>query len=221
MAKEQRLEKHLILAELVERWARKNGLLGNAYIQRLLPALINQENLSMWASIDPFTQLPHVASGRGLRFERIAMRLTSFRNALVFAPVAVTWIAVSKATSAFEIYVEKNANATVNFLQFWQDGYGILGEEWQIEKVALFDALIVFLVICLSFAINFFWQASDSLREKEEAELEDERAQVAFAIKEYLFTKQTISRLTLNRGIATAIENLVQATENLQHRRRR
>lgn len=221
MSKEKKLEKNLILAELVERWARKHGFLRNAYIERLLPALVNQENLSMWASIDPFAQLPHPASQRGSRFERIAIRLTAFRNALVFAPVAITWIAVSQATSAFEKYVEQNANATVNFLQFWQNGYGVLGEEWQIEKVALFDAAIVLIVIFMSFAINFFWQGSDSLREREEAELEDERAQVAFAIKEYLFTKQTISRLTLNRGVATAIENLVQATENLQHRRRR
>lgn len=221
MAKEQKLEKHLILAELVERWARKNGFLRNAYIERILPALINQENLAFWAATDPFVQLPHAVSQRGSRFEKVAMRLTAFRNALVFAPVAITWIAVSKATSAFEVYIEKNVNATVNFLQFWQDGYGLLGEEWQIEKVALFDAIIVFIVICLSFAINFFWHSSDSLREKEEAELEDERAQVAFAIKEYLFSKQTISRLTLNRGVATAIENLVQATENLQRRRRR
>jgi len=39
---------------------------------------------------------------------------------------------------------------------------------------------------------------------------------LGLAIKEYLYTKQTLTRATLNAGVATAIENLVLATENLQ-----
>jgi hypothetical protein len=35
-----------------------------------------------------------------------------------------------------------------------------------------------------------------------------------------LYSKQTISRLTLNQGIATAIENLVEVTEKLKRRRK-
>ena len=51
---------------------------------------------------------------------------------------------------------------------------------------------------------------------QEETELEEERTELALAIKEYLHNKQTVTRATLNAGVATAIENLVQATENIQ-----
>jgi hypothetical protein len=59
------------------------------------------------------------------------------------------------------------------------------------------------------------------LNSEEEKQLTQDRLQIAIAIKEYLYTKQTISKLSLNQGVATAIENLVEATENLKGRRKR
>ena len=63
---------------------------------------------------------------------------------------------------------------------------------------------------------NFLSDRSETRLRAEEDELEIERAELAIAIKEYLFTKQTLTRATLNSGVATAIENLIQATENIQ-----
>jgi hypothetical protein len=68
----------------------------------------------------------------------------------------------------------------------------------------------------MTLGINYFWQISDGLTEKEEIELENERAQIAYAIKEYLFTKRSITRLAVNQSIATAVDNLVDVTERLQ-----
>lgn len=216
MAARRKVEKNRLLAEVVELWARKHGFLNNPYIQKLIPALVRKKNLTMWATIDPFEALPHPISRRGASFARAAKVTTSWRNALVFSPVAITWIAVGQATSAFERYVAENTNATVNFLQFWQNGYGYLSDTWLISKVAIFDAIIVTGVILMTLGINYFWQISDGLTEKEEIELENERAQIAFAIKEYLFTKRSITRLAVNQSIATAVENLVDVTERLQ-----
>ena len=56
-----------------------------------------------------------------------------------------------------------------------------------------------------------------SQTEAEETEIKNERAQVAFAIKEYLFTKRSITRLAVNQSIATAVDNLVETTERLQN----
>jgi hypothetical protein len=140
---------------------------------------------------------------------------------LVFAPVAFTWLAVGRATAAFQIYTEKNLNATVNFLQFWQNGYGELDEKWRIGTVAATDAIIVFIVIFLTLGVTFFSAKAQELTIVDEKFLVDERSELAIAIKEYLFTKQSLSKLTLNQGVASAIENLVEATEKLKRGRRR
>jgi hypothetical protein len=219
MAARKRIEKNRLLAELLELWARKHGFLNDPYIQKIIPALIRKKNLTMWSTVDPFEALPRPVSRRGASFARAAKITTSWRNALVFSPVAITWIAVGKATTAFELYVSENTNATVNFLQFWQNGYGYLSDFWLISKVAFFDAIIVFSIIVMTLGINYFWQISDGLTEKEEKELENERLQLAYALKEYLFTKRSITRLALNQSIASAVDNLVDATERLQEMR--
>jgi hypothetical protein len=219
MAARKKIEKNRLLAELLELWARKHGFLNDPYIQKIIPALIRKKNLTMWSTVDPFEALPRPVSRRGASFARAAKITTSWRNALVFSPVAITWIAVGKATTAFELYVSENTNATVNFLQFWQNGYGYLSDFWLISKVAFFDAIIVFSIILMTLGINYFWQISDGLTEKEEKELENERLQLAYALKEYLFTKRSITRLALNQSIASAVDNLVDATERLQEMR--
>jgi len=219
MARVTKLEKHRILADLIEKWARGYGLLADPYIEKLTHALRTSENLALWSSIDPFELLPYPKAVNGNKLQRYARILSDIRNALVFAPVAFTWLAVGQATSAFEKFVNENSAATVNFLEFWQNGYDILDPAWRISKVALTDAIIVFLVILLSIISNFFSEKSVQINSIEDQELANDRLELAFAIKEYLFTKQTVSKLTINQGVATAVENLVIATEKLQRRR--
>ena len=216
-----KLEKNRILADLIEIWARKYGLMRDPYVDRFLIALKENQNLAMWSTMEPMLLLPYATSVNGRKLKKIAARLAIVRNALVFAPVAFTWLAVGQATSAFQKFVEINATATVNFLEFWQNGYDVLSEQWRISTVAATDASIVFIVIILSVSITYLNEVAKDRKEEEEAFIQDERAEIALAIKEYLQTKQTVTRLTLNQGIATAIENLVEATENLQKRRRK
>ena len=128
---------------------------------------------------------------------------------------------MGQATTAFQKFVETNSTATVNFLEFWQNGYDVLDEKWRISTVALTDALIVFIVIFLSVGATYLADLANYRSQEEDSVLLEERAELALAIKEYLYTKQTVTRLTLNQGIATAIENLVEATENLQKRRKK
>ena len=221
MARVKKIQKNELLADIVQRWASKYGFLAHPYISNLISSLRNNENLPMWSTVDPFELLPYPLSTRGNKIRRVSRVLTMWRNALVFAPVAFTWLAVGRATEAFKLYTDKNINATVNFLQFWQDGYGILNEKWRIGTVALLDASIVFIVIGLTIGITYSNIKIKDLNSQEEAYLLNERLEVAIAIKEYLYNKQTLSKLTLNQGVATAIENLVEVTEKLKGRRRR
>ena len=221
MARVKKLEKNIILAELIERWARKHRCSNDAYVSSLINALLKNENLAMWATTNPFELLPYPEITRGSTIKRITRILTLWRNALVFAPVAFTWLAVGQATSAFQTYTDQNINATVNFLQFWQNGYGLLDEKWRIGTVAITDATLVFIVIALTISITYLTIRGKDLNIVQEKELYQERMQIAIAIKDYLHNKQSISKLTLNQGVATAIENLVAATERLKRGRRR
>jgi len=221
MARIPKIEKNRILAELIENWARKYGLSRDPYVARLLVALKENQNLAMWSTMEPMQLLPYATPVSGLKLQKLAARFSILRNALVFAPVAFTWLAVGQATSAFQKFVETNSTATVNFLEFWQNGYDILDEKWRISTVALTDAIIVFIVIFLSIGATYLTEAAKYRNEEEDSFLLEERVELALAIKEYLYTKQNLTRLTLNQGVATAIENLVEATENLQKRRRK
>lgn len=221
MARVRKLEKNLILAELIQTWARKNKCIDDVYVSNLTAALVKNENLAMWATTDPLDLLPYPDAQRGKKLKQLVKTFTLLRNALVFAPVAFTWLAVGQATSAFQIYTDQNINATVNFLQFWQNGYDLLDEKWRIGTVAITDAIIVFVVIGLTITITYLSTRSKELFYEDEKNLAQERLQLAIAIKEYLFSKQSISKLSLNQGVATAIENLVEATERLKRRRRR
>lgn len=221
MARVKKLEKNVILAELIEEWAKKNNCINDAYVSSLITSLVKKENMSMWATTDPFELLPFPVIDDGQKIKKISKTLALWRNALVFAPVAFTWLAVGQATSAFETYTEQNLNATLNFLQFWQNGYGLLDDKWRIGTVAKTDAAIVFVVIALTIALTYLTARSKDLNFRQEKVLTQERLQLAIAIKEYLHSKQTISKLSLNQGVATAIENLVEATDRLKGRRRR
>ena len=221
MARLPKIEQNRILADLIERWSRKYGFLADPYTSRLTFALRENQNLSLWSTVDPFNLLPYPTPQIGTRMQKLGATLGAIRNALVFAPVAFTWLAVGQATSAFQLFVEKNVNATVNFLEFWQNGYGVLASEWRISTVAITDATIVFVVIVLSFLSNYLEDRASAQIEVADHILLDERTDLALAIKDYLFNKQTVSKLSLNQGVASAIENLVTATENLQKRRKR
>lgn len=221
MARVSKVERNQILAEVVQGWAREHRATNDPYIMGLTRALLENKNLAMWSSIDPLQMLPTPKSENQDSMFTTFRRVNMVRNALVFAPVAVTWLAVGKATSAFQLFVEKNTSATVNFLEFWQNGYDVLGSEWRISRVATADFLIVLIVIALTLFSNYLGEIANRREIEAERSIALERTELALAIKEYLFTKQSISRLTLNQGVATAIENLVTATENLQKPRRR
>jgi hypothetical protein len=220
MARVTRLEKHRILADLIEKWARGHGLLGDPYLEKLTHALRTNENLAMWAAIDPFELLPYPIANSGNKMRNYATIASNIRNGLVFFPVGFTWLAISKATSAFEKFVNENVTTTVNFLEFWQNGYDILDPKWRISNVGLTDAIIVFIIIILNVASGYFAAKSIQLNRIEDQELAHDRLELTIAIKEYLFTKQTVTKLSINQGLATAVENLVITTEKLQRRRR-
>ena len=210
------LQKNIILAELIKSWSVRHKVTDDPYINGLVKALVDNNNLAMWASIDALSYLPHPRSTSEDSVRKVYRRLNALRNSLVFAPVALTWLAVGQATAAFKEFVDKNTTATVNFLEFWQNGYDTLGSEWRLSSIAFLDFMIVFSVILITILTNTLSDRSEKRLTIELDDIERERLDLGLAIKEYLYTKQTLTRATLNAGVGTAIENLILATENLQ-----
>jgi hypothetical protein len=126
MAGVKKTPPNLILANAIQSWSNQYGIKDDPYLSQLHQAVNTRKNLPMWASLDPLEYLPHAKVESNKQFHLVALVMAIVRNALVFLPVALTWFAISKATNAFATYTANNTLSVVNFLDFWENGYGVL-----------------------------------------------------------------------------------------------
>ena len=213
MARAKKNQEHIEHHAALQAWATKYKVLSDPYVSGLLDALENRRNLSMWATLSPLEYLPQ-PSLHGEK-SRVLFWFTLLRNTLIFAPVALTWAAVGNATTAFGIYVGQNAGAVVNFLEFWQNGYGVLAKEWTIGRIAFLDFALILIVILLTLVTAYLGRRNQNLRQDAIADLDHERTALALDISAYLFTKQAVTPLTMNANMATALRQLLNATDAL------
>jgi len=209
-------KKHLELADQVDSWAYKYQVSRDPYTNGLSNSLREKKNLQIWAAMNPIEYLPQPEITEGIAIARWARLLTLIRNVLVFAPVALTWAAVGQATSAFSRYVDENGADVVNFLDFWENGYGYLGTEWQISKVAFLDFLIILVVIILTLISSVFGKRASELQSKFDQQIERERIGLAVEINSFLFDKQKATNVSMNASLAGAIAKLLNATDSLE-----
>lgn len=214
MARAKKIAENEVLRDSLSAWANKNGFSSDPYVIGLTAALDKRRNLSMWATLSPLEYLPR-PEAQGRR-SRIIKFITLVRNTLIFAPVALTWAAVGKATSAFGIYVGENSGAVVNFLEFWQNGYGVLDKNWTIGHIATLD---FFLILAVIFLIVFLHFANDREREdrmKAEVGLDNERLALGISLHEFLFSKRTTDNVKMNQNLATITQDLIHTSTSLR-----
>ena len=207
-------EDHIETAKVLESWAEKYRVTENPYVTQLISALRNRKNLTFWATLSPFEFLPKPLA-TNLQKRRVISFAGLLRNTLIFTPVALTWTAIGKATTAYQIYNEQNPNNLSNFLDFWQNGYGLLSESWTIGKIAITDALIIGFVILLIIGIQFYTQKVIVEESKLQSQIDSERFQTSQIIGEYLFSKREISEIKLKDELANAKNDLTKSTSNL------
>jgi hypothetical protein len=215
MARDKAAEAAIILRNRVESWARIYGLEDDVYVKKILAALTEKKNWPLWASLNPLEYLPSANSDSEVRFKTLLFIMTIVRNGLVFVPVAVTWLAISKATAAFAIFSSKNPNGVANFLDFWEKGYGILAPEWEIGNVAFVDFLIILLIISMTITTTVLGRVIENQKEIRAKSLDDERTGIALAISEFFFDKQQVTNVTMNQGLARAIRDLNNSTQSI------
>lgn len=203
------------LASRISQWVSKHNLQSDPYLSGLLEAIDSKKDLHIWAELNPIEYLPHPQSTVGASKNRAVRLLTVIRNVLVFAPVALTWAAVGAATTGFSKYIDANGADVVNFLDFWQNGYDILGEEWRIGNVARLDFIIVAIVIALTLYISQAGHKLDEIRNATEDQIDRERLALAIEIHAALHDKRKITNVTMNASLAGAISRLTSATGSL------
>lgn len=205
-----------LLATNIYRWISAHNLQSDPYLNNLARAIESKKDLHIFAEMDPMEYLPHPDSQVGEAAARLVRILTVVRNVLVFAPVALTWAAVSAATTGFSQYIKDNGADVVNFLDFWQNGYDILAEEWKIGNVARLDFIIVVIVIVLTLYVSQAGHKVRSLRRATEDAIDRERVALAIEIRTALHDKKRITNVTMNASLAGSISRLVAASHNLE-----
>ena len=81
--------------------------------------------------------------------------LEVLRNALVFAPIAVTWIGLSTASAAYEKLLQARPELISRpFLLLWQESFQGTSAVLSFSTLAIIDASLIALLIVLSLTIH-------------------------------------------------------------------
>lgn len=203
------------LAAKLREWGENYGLDEDPYLEGLSAALEEGKDLAIWASNDVMALMPEpqIDSTEGPIYSLMVL----IRNVLVFVPVALTWLAVGKATTGFSVYTARTTAASVvNFLQFWQNGYGVLGKVWTLSHVAEDDFYIIATVILLTFVTPFMNRAAVRKAEAFDHEAMRERLGLVIEVESFLFDKKSITPMTMNAALTNAIEGITSAAADLR-----
>lgn len=206
----------MLVANSLQSWANLYGVQSDPYVYGLMQALRDRKNLPMWATLDPLDYLPRAHVNTHKRMHVVALILTVLRNSLVFLPVALTWYAISKATSAFALYTSDNSLSVVNFLDFWENGYGVLSSQWALSNVATLDFQIILLIIGLTIAVIFIDRRLRNLKDRAIQEADSARIEMGLVLSTYLFDQQRVTNVTVNKSLARALRDVLNSTELLE-----
>ena len=215
MAKRQKNDEAQEVLNALHSWMGNHGIMGNKLLDRLIDDIESNMNLKIWADMDPNAYLPTPESSELLSKMRLINTVTGIRNILVFSPVAITWAAISFVTSAFSRYEQENPNSIVNFLEFWQQGFGYLNDFWRLSNVAIFDALLVSVVITMTFVINFLSKKNLELEFSNMAKNQVSRAYLIFKLNEFFYQYKYPTTQQINKNVYTSTKSLERTLKSL------
>jgi len=213
MARSRKRHTHLELLESITEWSTRHGLKEDPYVEKLSKVLSENRRYTHLASISAVEHLPYpriISKNSNFLFWLILIR-----NILIFLPVGLTWFAISQAAIAFNVFAMSNPELIVNFLTFWQDGYGVLDPKWKLSRVAILDASIMLVVVILVFITTLLSKSNNSTALQMRQRNESERKSLGLRIDEFLDTKKFISNLSISGEVSRMIHSLRFASESL------
>ena len=145
-------------------WASAHGLAADPFVTRLSTAMRNRDDLAFWSTIDLDLELPVPPDPVVGRIRTFSKFVTELRNVAVFVPVALTWWAISVASSGFGSYVEAQTllGQSANFLEYWQSSD--VPRFFRLQHVAELAAqIIVGIIVATLFTgwLNTFAESRD------------------------------------------------------------
>ena len=212
MAKGKAIPKKILLASL-DQWSSRFNLESDPYLSSIRQAIGTSSSLDFWSSLEPDEYLPRPTATTGSLQIKLAKYSAIIRNVTVFLPVGITWKAISEATTTFAKFTSTNAASPVNFLEFWQNGYGVLDEKWRIGNVAELDFWIIIGIIFLTILSTVLLSTGRSMSQKQQIEIDRERQVIALELKSFFSTPRSISKNGVDESLAKALRNLTSASE--------
>ena len=205
-------------------WAARWNFEEDPYVVGLSEAVGSGRNMTMWAALDPYQRLPTPALRHGRTMSVLAQAFAIIRNVLVFVPVAITWWAIGEATDKFGQHNSlKSIGEKTNFLDFWQNGYGLLDDiklfgviGVKIQEIAVVDSLIIVAVVVLTLLSSAIGQVADGQRDREESRAFADRDHVALVLTEALEGKRSASPESIAGSIADVLNDLVDASREVR-----
>ena len=146
------------------------------------------------------------------------------RNVGVFLPVALTWMAISKATTAYKGWDPSNGavpgtgqsvQVEKNFLDFWSNGYGILDKKWTIPEIGKVDFYIIMVIIALALLISALSTIAEKSERTAQQTAEQERIANAIKIRRGTHGKRQASPESIAESLADALNDLNQTTRDM------
>jgi len=198
-------------ADSVETWARSVGVASDPFIRDFVSGLRNRSDLTFWGTVDLEEEFPEPAlDGRLRGFAKWLIRL---RNIAVFAPVGLTWWAISRVSPGFTDYVDERLaqGEDANFLQYWSqveiDSF-LPRDFFQIQDIALLGSLIIAGIIVATIVALIIDRALD--RRSEDAMRR--RSQVILAARRSLHSAREATPQSLATSLAESMTELVESS---------
>jgi len=200
-------------------WAARWNVTEDPYVVGLNAAVTRRDNMTMWASIDPTDMLPAPEISSGQLMSRIARVLTVVRNVLVFVPVALTWLAIQNATDAFGKWAAGKTSADpdsgISFIQFWQNGYGVLPDKYRIQNIAQIDFILIAIIVLATLVASLLESRVSATVNVLEKAADRERLFVGLKIAEAMQGNKTASPESITESLAFALNDLSQAARDV------
>ena len=206
------------VTDQLRNWANRWAVLEAPYVAGLLRDLPTSRNMTMWSSRDPFACLPTPELTDARSLDRLVRVLTLFRNVLIFLPVAVTWLAIGQAVSAFADYAETFGGESANFLQFWQQGGPVgdhLSSHWRIGFVATLDFALIALIILATMFASLLRGVAAQKRTEEHQRSEAEREELAIELSIALAGKHWATPESVAESVQEVINRLTDAVHKV------
>ena len=179
------------LAAMIKDWLKASGQ-GEAKGELLnfVNDLESASNVSVWAGVNYERILPFKAP-----MSKLVRILAIGRNASVFVPIAITWIALQRAAQSW---------TTDNFLKHWQNMDGF----WSLDNVAKFDAFIIAILVLLT-----LYTGKTEEFPKGRRSLEEKYQGLIIALERDLSGYRYLSLSDINNAASDTLNSLHGATQ--------